>query len=218
MFIFFNCCLVVPCPWYCFLFWFFILLTFQPNSSAVCLLLANLNIPDFASGSNFTKGMQKHTWLKKFIFGENNLDIILSLVSVAETVHLVWKKWMKKYFPCNKEFCRVYLLQKWKTVKIRGNYTNSLENTDVFKIDIQYGPKRTVHDMYVKLIIQTWRKNEMNSKRGLQIHEMYDTYLKLDINEDRHGGRRASMEPQEMFCCPRETGSTGVWWVQFQVV
>ena len=50
----------------------------------------------------------------------------------------------------------------------------------------------------------------MNSKRGLQIHEMYDTYLKLDINEDRHGGRRASMEPQEMFCCPRETGSTGV--------
>ena len=48
------------------------------------------------------------------------LDVIFSLVSVPETVYLVWKKFIKKYIPSDIEFCRVYLLQKRKTVKIRA--------------------------------------------------------------------------------------------------
>ena len=42
--------------------------------------------------------MQKHPLLKKLIFGESSLDIIFLLVSVAEAVHLVWKKWIKNTF------------------------------------------------------------------------------------------------------------------------
>ena len=116
--------------------------------------------------------MQKHTWFKAIWI----LDIIFSLVSVAETVHLVWKKWIKKDYPNDIEFCRVYLLRKRKTCKIKeliserieeiiSNYKNGLENTKLFKI--QYGLNETLDEMYVKLIIQTGRKNELNSKKRI---------------------------------------------------
>ena len=159
---------------------------------------SNLSIPEFASGRHFTTVECKST------LGSKNsslakavwiLDIIFSLISVAETVHLVWKKWIKKDYPNDIEFCRVYLLRKRKTSKIKeliserieeiiSNYKNGLENTKLFKI--QCGLNETLDEMYVKLIIQPGRKNQMNSIRKNQIylrrserHEMYDAYLKL---------------------------------------
>ena len=149
---------------------------------------SNLSIPEFASGRHFTTVECKST------LGSKNsslakaiwiLDIIFSLVSVAETVHLVWKKWIKKDYPNDIEFCRVYLLRKRKTCKIKeliserieeiiSNYKNGLENTKLFKI--QYGLNETLDEMYVKLIIQPGRENQMNSKE--RRHEMYDAYLK----------------------------------------
>ena len=148
---------------------------------------SNLSIPEFASGRHFTTVECKST------LGSKNsslakaiwiLDIIFSLVSVAETVHVVWNKWIKKDYPNDIEFCRVYLLRKRKTCKIKeliserieeiiSNYKNGLENTKLFKI--QYGLNETLDEMYVKLIIQPGRKNQMNSKRR---HEMYDAYLR----------------------------------------
>ena len=142
---------------------------------------SNLSIPDFASGINFTTVECKST------LGSKNsslaqavwiLDIVFSLVSVVDTVHLVWNKWIKNDFPNDIEFCCVYLLRKRKTSTIKAlisesiekfirNYKNSLKNTELFKIDIQYGPKRTLDEMYVKLIIQTGRKNELNSKKRI---------------------------------------------------
>ena len=63
---------------------------------------SNLSNPYFTSRRNFKTVECKNTLGSKISSLAKAvwiLDIIFSLVSAAETVHLVWKKWIKKDFP-----------------------------------------------------------------------------------------------------------------------